>query len=32
MERNTLKFMGAMITITILSFTWFAGGFGAFAT
>lgn len=31
-DRNALKFMGAMIAVTILSFTWFAGGVGAFAT
>lgn len=30
MELHTLKFMLGMCMITILSFTWFAGGFGAF--
>lgn len=29
MEIHTLKFMLGMCMITILSFTWFAGGFGA---
>lgn len=29
MERQTLKFVLGMCTITFLSFTWFAGGFGA---
>lgn len=28
MERQTLKFVLGMCTITVLSFTWFAGGFG----
>jgi len=31
-ERNALKFAFGMVTITVLSFTWFAGGFGAFST
>ena len=30
MERQTLKFMFGMGMITIMSFTWFAGGFGVF--
>ncbi|MCJ1383408.1 hypothetical protein MMC17_006522 [Xylographa soralifera] len=30
MERQTLKFLFGMGTITIMSFTWFAGGFGVF--
>jgi hypothetical protein len=29
MDRQTLKFVFGMCTITVLSFTWFAGGFGA---
>ncbi|OCL12764.1 hypothetical protein AOQ84DRAFT_140425 [Glonium stellatum] len=29
-ERQTLGFLFAMCTITVLSFTWFAGGFGVF--
>ncbi|KAA6412494.1 MAG: hypothetical protein FRX48_03485 [Lasallia pustulata] len=29
-ERQTLKFLFGMGTITVLSFTWFAGGFGVF--
>ncbi|KAL2001476.1 hypothetical protein VTN02DRAFT_1695 [Thermoascus thermophilus] len=31
-ERNGLRFAFGMITITVLSFTWFAGGFGVFST
>lgn len=30
MERQTLKFVLGMCTITVLSFTWFAGGFMGF--
>jgi len=30
MERQTLKFLFGMGMITIMSFTWFAGGFGVF--
>jgi hypothetical protein len=30
MERQALGFMFGMGAITILSFTWFAGGFGLF--
>lgn len=30
MERQTLKFVFGMGAITVLSFTWFAGGFGVF--
>ncbi len=29
-ERQALKFMFGMASITVLSFTWFVGGFGAF--
>ena len=29
-ERQTLKFLFGMGIITIMSFTWFAGGFGVF--
>jgi len=29
-ERQTLGFVFGMVTITILSFTWFASGFGLF--
>lgn len=28
-ERQAIKFMFGMCGITILSFTWFVGGFGA---
>ena len=30
MERQTLKFLFGMGMLTIMSFTWFAGGFGVF--
>ena len=29
-ERQALRFMFGMATVTVLSFTWFVGGFGAF--
>ena len=29
MERQTLTFLFSMGLITVISFTWFAGGFGA---
>ena len=28
-DRQAIKFMFGMCTVTILSFTWFVGGFGA---
>lgn len=31
-DRHALRFAMGMVTITIVSFTWFAGGFGVFAT
>ncbi|KAJ9195004.1 hypothetical protein DTO164E3_6988 [Paecilomyces variotii] len=32
LERHALGFMFTMATITFVSFTWFAGGFGVFST
>ncbi|KAL1864804.1 hypothetical protein Plec18167_009635 [Paecilomyces lecythidis] len=32
LERQALGFIFTMATITVFSFTWFAGGFGAFST
>lgn len=31
-EKNALMFAAGMVTITVLSFTWFAGDFGVFST
>lgn len=32
LEKNALAFAAGMVTITVLSFTWFAGDFGVFST
>ena len=30
-DRHAISFMLGMMTITVMSFTWFAGGFGVFS-
>ena len=32
MDQNALAFAAGMVTLTVLSFTWFAGNFGVFST